>query len=228
VLAGNFVREQRLIIGLMSAWMLSFAVLFAFVSDARTGPGDLEVLYRQELAYGIALALFSGATVVHSERRSRRILAVLSKGIHRAQFLAGAALGIACTTAIYYALVAVTNQWLIQHLHFQGEAFTAAAFGWTIAQSAAVVGLAFGTFLHPLFAAPMAGVVCAAGVVIPVHPYAFPVSYFLRAALFATYERGLHWNSDPSVIVYAAIETAIAFTIAVWIFRRRDITVAVE
>jgi len=228
LLAGNFIREQRLIIILMSAWIISFAALFAVVSDARTGPGDLEVLYRQELAYGVVLALFAGATVVHGECKSRRILAVLSKGIHRAQYLAGVALGIACTTALYYVLVAVTNQWLIQRLHFQGEAFTAAAFGWVVTQLAAVVGLLFGAFLHPLFAAPVAGIVCAAGALMPINPNAFPVSYFLRAALFATYERGLHWNSDPVLIVYTAIETAIAFTIAVWIFRRRDITVAVE
>lgn len=228
LLAVNFVREQRLIFFLMSAWMISISVLFAFIYDPRTGPGDIEVLYRQELAYGIALALFSGASLVHAERKNRRILAVLSKGIHRAQYLAGVALGMACTTGIYYGLVFATNQWLIQHLHFQGEVLSAAVFGWIIAQLAAIVGLAFGTFLHPFFASAAAGLVCAAGMWVPSHPNASPVSYFLRAAIAATYEHGLHWSARPSLIAFVAIETAIAFTIAVFIFERRDITVPVE
>jgi len=228
VLAANYVREQRLIIILMSAWIISFAVLFAFIADARTGPADLEVLYRQELVYGIALALFSGVSVVHGERKSRRILAVLAKGIQRAQYLAGLALGMACVTALYYALVAITNQWLIQRLHFQGEALTTVMIGWGIAQLAAIIGLAFGTFLPPLFAAPVAGVVCAAGMLLPLAPYAFPVSYFMRAAISATYEHGLHWSGDPLLLIAVVIQTAIAFTIAAWIFRRRDITVAVD
>lgn len=227
-LAANFVREQRLIIGLMSAWLLVFAGLFALTYEPRTGPADLETLYRQELAYGVALGLFSGASNVFNERRSRRILAVLSKGLSRAQYLGGVWLGIACTTAIYYALVAVTNEWLLHRFHFHGEALTTAVSGWLAAQLAAAIGLVFGTFMHPLLAAVSAAAVSAAGMVGHAHPLMFPVGYFLRSAIFATYTEGLHWQSDAGFAVAVSIETAIAFTIAVLVFRRRDVAVPLE
>jgi hypothetical protein len=228
LLAVNFVREQRLVITLMSAWLIIFAALFAITYDARTGPADLEMLYRQELAYGVALGLFSGASIVYNERKSRRILAVLSKGLSRAQYLAGVLLGIACATAIYYSLVAITNEWLIHRFHFHGEALTTTVSGWLAAQSAAAIGLAFGTFMHPLLAAACAAVVSAAGFVVRGNPEMFPVSYFLRSAMFATYVEGLRWHSFAGFVVAVAMETAIAFATAVLIFNKRDVTVAVE
>jgi hypothetical protein len=227
-LAANFVREQRLIIGLMSGWLIVFAVLFALTYDPRTGLADLETLYRQELAYGVVLGLFGGASMVFNERKSHRILAVLSKGLSRAQYLAGVLLGIMCTTAIYYVLVAITNEWLIHRFHFDGEALTTALSGWLAAQLAAAIGLAFGTFMHPLLAAASAAVVSAGGMVVHAHPEMFPVSYFLRSAIFAKYAEGLRWQSHAGFALAVAIETAIAFTIAVLVFHRRDVSVPVE
>lgn len=228
LLAGNFVREQRLVLILMSTWIIVFAGLFAFISDANTRPEELEVFYRQELAYGIAIGVFSGASIVHKERRSRRILAVLSKGIHRVQYLAGVLLGIACVTAMYYGLVAAANSWLIHQMHFEGGVLTPAIAGWLATQLATVIGLAFGTFLPPLIAAVCAALVSALGMAIPAHPHVFPVSQFLRSAVFATYADGLRWNGYTGFASAVTIQTAIVFTIAAWIFRRRDITVAVE
>ena len=228
ILALNVVRQQRLIVILMSVWLLFFAGLFGFMSDPQDGPQELEVLYRQELVYGIAIGLFSGASIIHNERKTRRILAVMSKGIHRAQYLGGAFLGITCITAVFYALVAVTNQWLMHHLHFAGEAFVAALLGWAATLLAITLALAFGTFLHPMFAAALAALISAVGMLVPVHPLVFPVSYFIRSALGATYAYGLRWEHYTGFLISVAIETAIAFTIAVLIFERRDITVPVE
>jgi len=228
ILALNVVRQQRLIVILMAAWLLFFAGLFSVITDPRTGAADLEMLYRQELVYGIAIGLFGGASIVHNERKTRRILAVMSKGIHRAQYLGGAFLGIVCITGLFYALVAVTNQWLIHHLHYAGEACVPALVGWVATLVAVALAIAFGSFLHPIFAAALAALVSAAGMLVPMHPLAFPVSYFIRSALGATYAHGLRWDHYTGFFVSVAIETAIAFTIAVLIFARRDITVPVE
>jgi ABC-type transport system involved in multi-copper enzyme maturation permease subunit len=228
ILALNVVRQQRLIVILLSTWLLFFAGLFSFISDPDNGPQDLEILYRQELVYGIAIGLFSGASMIHNERKSRRILAVLSKGIHRAQYLGGAMLGIGCITALFYALVAVTNQWLIHRLHHTGEVFAPALLGWVATQVAVALGLTFGSFLHPILAATCASLVSALGMLIPTHPLAFPVSTFVRSALGVTYAHGLGWEHSAGFIATVAIETATAFTIAALIFERRDITVPVE
>ena len=228
ILALNVVRQQRLIVILMSTWLLFFAGLFSFISDPHTGPQDLEILYRQELVYGIAIGLFSGASIIHNERKTRRIIAVLSKGIHRAQYLGGAMVGIGCITALFYALVAVTNQWLIHRLHHTGEVFAPALLGWVATQVAVALGLTFGSFLHPIFAATCASLVSALGMLIPTHPLVFPVSYFIRSAIGVTYAHGLGWEDYSGFLISVAIETAIAFTIAVLIFERRDIAVPVE
>lgn len=228
ILTLNVVRQQRLIVILMSVWLLFFAGLFGFISDPHDGPQDLEVLYRQELVYGIAIGLFSGASIIHNERKTRRILAVLSKGLHRAQYLSSAFLGIACITAVFYALVAAANQWLIHRLHHTGEAFVPALLGWLATLVAVALAIAFGTFLHPIFAATCASLVSALGMLIPTHPLAFPVSYFVRSAVGATYAHGLGGEHYTGFLISVAIETAIAFTIAVLIFERRDISVPVE
>ena len=228
ILALNVIRQQRLIVILMSTWLLFFAGLFSFISDPDNGPQDLEILYRQELVYGIAIGLFSGASLIHNERKTRRILAVMSKGIHRSQYLGGALLGVAGMTGIFYALVVVTNEWLIQHLHYAGEAVTPALLGWVATLVAIALALAFGSFLPPFFAAALAALVSGIGMLIPVHPLVFPISYFMRSAFAATYVHGLRWEHYAGFLVSVAIETAIAFTIAVVIFERRDITVPVE
>jgi hypothetical protein len=228
ILALNVVRQQRLMVILMTVWLLFFAGVFGIITDPHTGAADLEMLYRQELVYGIAIGLFSGASIIHNERKTRRILAVMSKGIHRAQYLGGSFAGIACITGLFYALVAATNQWLIHHLHHAGGAVEPALLGWIATLLAVAIALALGSFLHPILAAPLAALVSAIGMLIPAYPLAFPVSYFARSAIGATYAHGLSWDHYTGFIVSVAIETAIAFTIAVLIFERRDITVPVE
>jgi hypothetical protein len=82
--------------------------------------------------------------------------------------------------------------------------------------------------MHPLLATVLAAAVSAAGMVRHTHPEMFPVSYFLRSAIVATYAEGLHWQSHTGFVVAVTIETAIAFAIAVLVFNRRDVAVPVE
>lgn len=227
LLGMNFLREQRLIVMLMSGWLLLFAVLFSLGSE-RPSPADLEVLYRQELAYGIIIGLFSGASLVYNERKSRRILAVLAKGLRRAHYLAGAWLGLAMLSGIYYLLVAVTNTWLINRFQMGGEAVTGAVLGWIAAQTAITVALALGSVLHPLLATAGAALVSAAGLVLRGVASMFPISEFLRATASASYAHSPNVPSVPAFLIAAILEAAIAFTIAVMVFNRKDVAVAVE
>jgi ABC-type transport system involved in multi-copper enzyme maturation permease subunit len=224
LLAANFLRDQRLIIVLITVWILTFTIIFALTQESAAS--DLEAFYRQELIYGVAIGMFSGAAIVHNERRSRKILAVLSKGISRAQYLAGALVAMAALTLFYYVLVAATNQWLIARFSFQGDAIAPAVLGWLAAIAATAVALAFGTFLHPLFSVAATGLVVSLGMVIP-HSM-FPVSMFIRGATRATYAYGLPLWGGGAFLAAIAIETAIAFAIAVLMFRKRDVTAAVE
>jgi hypothetical protein len=224
LLAANFLRDQRLIIVLITIWILSFTIIFAMTQESAAS--DLEAFYRQELIYGVAVGMFSGAAIVHNERRSRKILAVLSKGISRAQYLAGALVAMAALAMIYYVLVAATNQWLIARFSLQGDAVTPAAMGWLATLAATAVALALGTFMHPLFAVAATGLVVSLGMVVP-HSM-FPVSMFIRGATRATYVYGLPLSGGGAFLAAIAIETSIAFVIAVLMFRKRDVTAAVE
>src|SRR5437867_379986 len=92
LIAVNFVREQRIVLLVFILWLFGFVLLFGMFTGAG-GPGEYEALFQQQTLYGIVYGLLVAISSVHGERKSRRILAVLSKGIYRGEYIAGLMLG---------------------------------------------------------------------------------------------------------------------------------------
>src|SRR3982750_3736622 len=100
LIAENFVREQRIVLIVFVGWIFGFALffgLFAGPANAR----EYEGLFQQQAIYGVVYGLIVALQTIHGERKSRRILAVLSKGIYRGEYIAGLMLGNALLTSIY-------------------------------------------------------------------------------------------------------------------------------
>jgi ABC-type transport system involved in multi-copper enzyme maturation permease subunit len=63
------------------------------------------LVFRQEAVYGTFFSVAIAASLFQNERRTRRILAVLSKAVTRREYVAGAIAGVNLATALFYAAV---------------------------------------------------------------------------------------------------------------------------
>src|SRR5437870_507112 len=88
LITANFFREQRILLSLMLAYVVVGGGTLALLAQAPDAD-DVVFLIKQHAAYAVLLGVTLASTAIHNERKTRRILAVLSKGISRWQYVAG-------------------------------------------------------------------------------------------------------------------------------------------
>ncbi len=71
------------------------------VTDIPRERDELLFIFKQVAVYVVVFSIFFGGSAIYNERKSRRILAVLSKGIARQQYLSGLIIGITIACGIY-------------------------------------------------------------------------------------------------------------------------------
>ena len=79
LIATNFTREQRWPLFFLLLWVLGWA-MFGVFADPHTGSEDALMIFRQLAVYSVTFGVFFGSSAMQADQRSRRILAVLSKG----------------------------------------------------------------------------------------------------------------------------------------------------
>ena len=232
LIAVNFVREQRWPILVLLLWVLLLAFL-GLVTDAARQREDLLFVFKQVAVYVVAFSVFFGSSAIYNDRRSRRILNVLSKGITRQQYLSGLVLGIAIACAIYCFALGLTGSWTLGQAGFPvWQVWFLMLRLLAAAVLAGTVALMFSTFLNPFFAAGATAAVMALpalasytsasaqwGLLIPV--------YFLAAAVLkASFDSPGTGSWLP--VILALAETLTFWLLAARIFSYMDIAVAVE
>jgi hypothetical protein len=230
LIAGNFLREQRWLIILLLGWV--FASSFLLGLDQRPAMDDSLFILRQQAVYGLAFAGFLAAAAIHNERRTRRILTVLSKGIERRHYLAGLLCGIAAIEIVYTIAMAIGGEWVLRR-----SEESRAGLWWMLlvlfvtAILIAAIALFFSTFLNPLLAmAASALTVAIPPALAPAMGARFPLVlpvYDLVAYIMASSLRAAA-SPDPALLAIAAVEAALFWLGAAWVFGRRDIAAAVE
>src|SRR5262249_48909770 len=143
----NFVRTQWLPVAVMTLYLLGAGMLFGWHQQR----SDVQFYVQWHSYNAVFVATLIAVPAIWSERRSRRILAVLSKGIARWQYLGGLLCGSALMSAWFCMLIGVTTGWLCS----RGNIPAASVFPLMLvvflcsltAQSAA---LAAAVILHPL------------------------------------------------------------------------------
>ena len=231
LMAANFAREQRWPILVLLLWILVMSGLGMTV-DVRSDREDLLLIFKQLAVYGIAFAVFVGGSAIHNERKTRRILAVLSKGVGRGEYVSGLLLGIGAVLLLYCFCMGLTGSWVLGQGGFSVRQLWFLMFALFIACAlAAVIAVTFSTFLPPLFATLASGLVLALpaavtfqfggswGYVIPIYPLLGP---FLKAT-FGTRDQA-DWRS----LALAITEIAALWIVAWRIFERRDVAVALD
>ena len=179
-----------------------------------------------------AFSIFFGGSAIYNERRSRRILAVLSKAVGRQQYLSGLVLGVTIACVVYCFALGMTGSWTlgeagfpISHVWFLMTCLVAAC------ALAGTVALMFSTFLNPFFAAGatamVLGIPALAGQILgPRWGYVIPVWQLGATVVNSSFD-------SPGAVSWFPILLAGAETLAFWllsarIFAHVDIAVAVE
>lgn len=225
----NFVHTQWIALAVMSTYVLGIAGVYR----VHTQRDEVLFFLRWHAGYAIFFAAMIAIPALQTERKTRRILAVLSKGIHRWQYLAGILCGCAMISALFCLLIGCTAAWLGQQGGIRTDGLTAIAlllFCCCVAASSTAVF--FATFLHPLLATAATSTVLAL-------PLAFiqagrhaPWALFPVAALFRTLWMTFHFQPLGSVVqlimLGAIVHTIVFWLAAALVFARRDVTISPE
>jgi ABC-type transport system involved in multi-copper enzyme maturation permease subunit len=231
LIAANFLREQRWLALVLVLYAVGMAAMFG-LSQQRVSAEDAAFFLRQQSLYAPLFSLFLGVSAIHNERKSRRILAVLSKALTRQQYLAGLLGGILAVLGSYCLAIAISGAWLVGSAHASLEQLWM-LLGMTVVTSVLVsaVALFFSTFLTPLFATAATALAVALpaaleqalgrgwGILLPVYSLAAQVSEATLAH---------HVAADWRPVAIAVVESLLLWALASWIFAGRDITTAVE
>ncbi|HZR32585.1 MAG TPA: hypothetical protein VFA76_12130 [Terriglobales bacterium] len=231
LIASNFVREQRWPILVLLLWVLGLAALGASL-DIRNSRDDVVLLFKQLAIYGIAFSVFFGASAIHNERKSRRILAVLSKAVTRRQYIAGLLSGVAFASTLYCFAMGLTGSWVLGQFGFpprQLWLLMAALLASSLL--GASVAVFFSVFLNPLFATAATLVFLGTpGIVAQVlgrgWGYAIPVYPLMDTFMRFSFE------SPPSLgwapVILGFVEAVLMWLAASSLFHWKDVAVAVE
>lgn len=224
----NFARMQWLAVAVLTGYMAGMGFVFGW-HEPRP---DVRFFLEWHSFYVVLLAAFVALPAIWSERRSRRIVAVLSKGIGRWQYLGGILLGCVIVSAWFCLLVGGITAWLCRQggLATDGLAMISLVLFLCCAASAAAA-LFCSVFLHPLPAAFAA----SALLFLPLGADAigwyppgemFPVSAALRVIrMFQFRPPG---TGIWSIAAGATVETLLFWAGASAVFLRRDVTTSPE
>lgn len=230
LIAGNFLREQRWPVVILLGWVGVLSAAAGF-SDLRRTPEDVFMLFQQVAVYILVFGLFFGASAIRNELRTRRILAVLSKGISRRQYIAGLLLGIVLAIAIYCLALGLAGAWVLPQVGVPAMRFGVLLLGLAVASLlTACLALFFSIFLHPLLATAATLVIVGAPLLVEVvwsTPWAavIPVYAILQGFLNLS-ERTTALTGG--LILLALAETAVLWVVSAWLFSWKDVALAVE
>ncbi len=231
LLATNFLRQHRWPVLVLFAWNILTALAAGGFARERVVTDDVIFYLQQQAVYLCVFSAFLAASAIQNERKSRRILLVLSKAVSRGKYLLAILVAI-CAVAISYALLfGVCGVWLCARAMLPSAGLWAmvvlAIAGSVLASTAA---LFFSTFLNPYFALGATLLLFSAPTAF--HPQAHswhiasPGMSILLDILHFTFRP--EWIPHWSAAIFAIAESILLWALAALIFARIDIAVPVE
>ena len=223
LLARNFVRQNRWLLLAFICWPF---LLAAFVWSPHHAGNQAEIfeILQQEVFYGVAVVAFLASSAIYNEKRSRRIIGVLSKAVSRAQYLLGLLVGCGCFAIGYFLATGASVMWLLGYSSARLESCVVLLLHGCLASLwIATLSLLFSTFLYPFIAAAVAGAAAFAPLALSRPNVTLaPAAHLMESAgsLAAT----LAWQP----VVSAVIESTAFLTLTIRIFASRDVTVSIE
>jgi ABC-type transport system involved in multi-copper enzyme maturation permease subunit len=229
LVAINFMRENRWPVLLLLLWIVLSAVVFGG-SGQRVAIDDLVFYVRQQALYIVVFTAFLASTAVNNERKSRRILLVLSKAISRGEYLLSLLTGALLVAAVYAATLGLCCSWLAVRSGASDRGVWLMVIV-VLAASAlsAAMSLFWSTFLNPFLATAITAAVFSAPALAdsrnarslwtPGLPLLMNVLHFGFAP---------SWRVNWMAIGIAVVEAFVFWALATLVFARKDIAVPIE
>ena len=231
LIAANFVREQRWPLFFLLLWVLGFAIFGLFVNSP-AGAGDALMIFKQLAFYGVIFAVFFGSSAIHSDLRSRRIFAVLSKAVSRGQYLAGLLAGVAFVLGTFCLCMGFSATWVLGRYGLDlAQLWWGIWALFTACILMASLTLCLSVLLPPLFAAIGSSFLAALPVLLALGGqssirYAIPVYALLEPLVEADFNVSLRVSAVTIGLGWS--EAVLLVLAATWIFSRRDLTAGAE
>ena len=227
LIARNFVRTQWLVITIMSAYLVGITWVFA-IHEQRA---ETVFFLQWHSSYVLFLAMTLAVGAIQTERKSRRIIALLSKGIHRWQYLAGLLGGCAVIVGIFWILISGSMVLLYRQARYPLDGLPVLILAlFCCCMAASSVALFYSAFLHPLLAA----VACAVTLLLPY--VSQPAGLHLSGQWFPVFSAvgmlqrfQLNVSGEAWTISLVSLAWILGFVAAATaVFNRRDVTTALE
>jgi hypothetical protein len=228
LIALNFLRESR--------WAIVLLLLWAVISGGaaahsiRETQDDALFFLKQQAIYGVVFTAFLASSAIYNQRRSRQILAVLSKALSRAEYLAGLELGFLASAALYCAAFGMLGALVFARAGFAGTRVIPIAI-MLFAASALTgsVALLFSTFLSPLFTIALTAMVVGINGVAQMSSALFaqvlPTYTLMQSILVFSFD---NWTPAWAAVGWALVESVMVWALASLVFSYRDLAVAIE
>jgi ABC-type transport system involved in multi-copper enzyme maturation permease subunit len=232
LIAANFLREQRWVLVALVASVIVLSSLASW-DTAATALDDVLYFLKQQALYGVAFSVFLASAAIHNDRRSRRILAVLSKGINRGEYLAGLLLGVWGASLVYCVAMALAGAVVFPRAKVpQPSSWIIIVALLLLCMLTSAIALLLSTIMPPLLAALASAVVLGTMSVLsnffPSSALALPVYTLLKMIVEFSPATRLRWSTELPYMYVTLIEAVGAWLLATYIFQARDVAVPVE
>jgi hypothetical protein len=226
LIAGNFLRENRWAVILLILWGVGSGV--AGAASVTSSLDDALFFLKQQAVYSVFFTVFLAASALYNQRRSRRILAVLSKGMERHEYLAGIVVGFSAVSLLYSVALGVTGAWTFLRVGSPAVSVLPLVVMLLVASVlAGTVALFFSTFMNPLFTLMCTSVVLGLSAVFGKHvPALLPAYTLLESVMGFAFHGEVQYPWMATL--WAVLETVMLWVAASVIFARKDIAVPVE
>ncbi len=229
LIAANFVREQRLVALLLVAYAAVASLFFGMMRE--TSMEDMSFVLKQELIYAIFFSGFIALSSIHNERKTRRLLSVLSKAVTRTQYIAGLLVGVQAITLLYSLVIWLGGVWMLWGRGGIAQLTVVTAASLITSLLTASVALFFASFLQPIVATAAAGllIIFPMGLARSLGPAwmkALPI--YMMVIDIAKHSISVAWVPSLEVVAITIGEAIAFWLLAALIFSRKDVAVAVE
>jgi hypothetical protein len=226
LIAGNFLRENRWPVLLLILWGVGSGI--AAAASVGSSLDDALFFLKQQAVYSVFFTVFLAASALYNQRRSRRILAVLSKGIERYEYLAGIVVGFAAVSFFYSLALGATGAWTFALVGSSPFAIIPLVVMLLLASIlAGTVALFFSTFMNPLFTMLCTSLALGTSAYFGRHiPSFLPAYTLLETVMSFTFRGGAPYPWTAAI--WAVLEIVVLWIAASVIFSRKDIAVSVE
>lgn len=231
LIAANFLREHRWPVLILFVWIVLVAAATGDFGRGRPVNEDVIFYCQQQAMYICVFSAFLAADAIHNERKSRRLLLVLSKAISRGKYLLAVTLG-TCTVAVAYALLfGLCGVWLTARAALpNGQMWSIVVLVMAGSLIAATVAMFFSTFLNPYVATAMTVMLfCAPGMFrVQSHAWSLWLPGLPILMDFLHFNFRTDWAVDWFAAIIAVLQAVLFWILAAAVFNRRDIAVPVE